>query len=74
MCMCGVKQTAVLLQSRHHESVYVVLADGKRIPSYIISICMYIIYDGIKLAPIKQSLPSTYHRIPLMRPLASRIK
>ena len=55
VCMRGVMQTAaVSLQSRHHhENVYVVLADGKRSTSYIISI-----YDGIKLAPIKRSLPS----------------
>ena len=50
--MCGVIQTAVLLQTRHHEKVYVVLTDGKRSTSYIISI-----YDGIKLAPIKRPLP-----------------
>ena len=53
MYMCGVMQTAVLLQIRHHENVYIVLTDGKRSTSYIISI-----YDGIKLAPIKRSLPS----------------
>ena len=52
--MGGVMQTTVLLQARHHhENVHVVLADGKRSTSYIISI-----YDGIKLAPIKRSLPS----------------
>ena len=54
VCLGGVMQTAVLLQSRHHhENVYVVFADGKRSTNYIISI-----YDGIKLAPIKRSLPS----------------
>ena len=57
-CMGGVMQTAVLLQSRHHhENVYVVLADGKRSTSYIISI-----YDGIKLAPIKRSLHAKGHQ------------
>ena len=54
VCTGGVIQTAVLLQIRHHhENVYVVLADGERSTSYIISID-----DGIKLAPIKRSLPS----------------
>ena len=45
VCMRGVMQTAaVSLQSRHHhENVYVVLADGKRSTSYIISIyCMMV--------------------------------
>ena len=53
VCMGGVIQIAVLLQSRHHhENVYVVLADGKRSTTYIS------MYDGLKLAPIKRSLPS----------------
>ena len=69
MCMCGVKQTAVLLQSRHHESVYVVLADDKRITSYIISICIYIYYIWWYNTGAHQAIPPIH--LPQQTPDAS---